>query len=293
MIDPAETALPPFLAQTAVQRSDEGPGAFSAFLNDDWNAPLIPHGGVVTAVGVRAMAEALGAPEQRLRSVTSVFVAPVRSGAVAIDVQVLRRGRSISQVSATLRNADQSEGHRLLAVFGTTRRGFDFTESRMPEVPPPHECRSWRDFPPELAVGPRFSFWDHVESRIARGHFPWDEYEPTDSERVYWYRFDVPPIVDGILDPLAVVALCDTMPGAVAERVGPKTGSEWVGPSADLTIHHFANTSSEWLLATNRANQAGDGYSSLEIELWDPAGVLLACATQVCFFNFLEGEPPR
>ena len=291
MLDPAATPLPRFLEQTAVHPSADGSEAFAAFLTDDWNCPLIPHGGVVTAVGVRAMAEALEAPEQRLRSVTSVFVAQVRPGPLAIDVEVLRRGRSISQVAATVRNADESEGHRLLAVFGTSRRGFDFTELRMPEVPPPHECRSWRDFPPELAVGPKFNFWDHVESRIALGHFPWEEYDPVDSERVYWYRFDEPPIIEGIIDPLAVVALCDTMPGAVGERVGSGRG-EWLPPSADLTVHHFEDTSSEWLLATNRANQAGDGYSSLEIELWDPAGVLLACATQVCFFTFLDSEKP-
>jgi acyl-CoA thioesterase len=77
------------------------------------------------------------------------------------------------------------------------------------------------------------------------------------------------------------------MPGAVWERVGPSS-EVWLPPSADLTVHHFANTSSEWLLVSNRANHAGDGYASLEMDLWDPAGVLLARATQVCFFTFLE-----
>ena len=292
MLEPIGAPEPRFLAQTAVQPVAHRPGTYEAFLTEDWNCPIVPHGGVVTAVGVRAMEAALAIPEQRLRSVTAVFVAQVRPGALLIDVEVLRRGRSISQVRATVRNADQDEGHRLLAIFGASRRGFEFTEHRMPQVPPPRNCRSWRDFPPELATGPKFNFWEHVESRVAVGHFPWEEYEPIDSERVYWYRFDEPPFIDGTLDPLAVVAMCDTMPGAVGERVG--SGRDvWLPPSADLTVHHFADTSAEWLLATNRANHAGDGYASLEIELWDPSGALLACATQVCFFTFLEGDGGR
>jgi acyl-CoA thioesterase len=111
-------------------------------------------------------------------------------------------------------------------------------------------------------------------------------YEPTTSERVYWYRFDEPPFVDGMLDPLAIVALCDTMPGAVAERLG--TGKGWLPPSVDLTVHLVGNTASEWILARNRAHHAGDGYASVAIELWDPNGTLLAYATQVMFFTFVD-----
>src|SRR4051812_9941721 len=134
-------------------------------------------------------------------------------------------------MATTVRNVDESECHRKLAVFGTSRRGFDFTKILLPEDLPPHEFISRREFSPELAEGPKFNFWDHVESRIAVGHFPWEEYEPVDSERVYWYRFDEPPFVDGKIDPLAVVALCDTMPGAVSERIGAGRG-EWLPPSA-------------------------------------------------------------
>jgi acyl-CoA thioesterase len=290
MLDPADAPPALFLEQTAVTEVDGQPGTYAGFLSDQWNCPLVPHGGVVTAVALRAMAAALDVPEQRLRSVTSVFVAQVRPGDLRIDVEVLRRGRSMSQVSAQIRNADADEGHRLLAVFGAERRGFEFTELQMPSVPPPEQCRGWRDFPPDIAAGPTFNFWQHAESRIAVGHFPWEDYEPTTSDRVYWYRFDEPPFVNGVIDPLAVVALCDTMPGAVGELVG--SGRDvWLPPSVDLTVHHFADTSSEWIIATNRADHAGDGYATLEIELWDPDGTLLACATQVCFFTFLEDSP--
>ena len=43
------------------------------------------------------------------------------------------------------------------------------------------------------------------------------------------------------------------------------------------------------MLAVNRARHAGDGYASLEMEMWDADGVaptLVAYATQVMFFSF-------
>jgi hypothetical protein len=52
----------------------------------------------VAVVGLRARLAELDLPAKRLRSVTTVFAAQVGSGPVEIDVTVLRRGRSMSQM---------------------------------------------------------------------------------------------------------------------------------------------------------------------------------------------------
>jgi acyl-CoA thioesterase len=267
-------------------------GCYRATLSDDWGAPSQPQGGVVTAVGLRAMGIELDVPAQRLRSVTTVFAAQVRSGPVEIDVAVLRRGRSMSQVSATVRSAGEPAGATAIAVFGGRRPGFEFVEIAPPLVPPPEACPSWRDPPPAgFEFRTRFSYWDHVHGRAALGHAPWDVWTPTTSERASWYRFDDPPIVDGgVLDPLAVVTLCDTMPGAISERMGPGAPF-YLPPSADLTVHLFADASPGWLLASNRARAAGDGYASVEMSLWDLDRRLVAYATQMMCFSFPDGPP--
>ncbi len=84
-----------------------------------------------------------------------------------------------------------------------------------------------------------FPIWvHHVEGRSVIGHPPWEAYVPTSSLRAQYQRFDEPPrLADGSIDPLALVALCDTMPGAVAERMGNTGEHPWYGPSADLTVH--------------------------------------------------------
>lgn len=281
-----------FARDTAVEHDPERAGRYQALLSDHWNAPFVPQGGLVSAITARAMELELDAPTQRLRSLTTVFAAQVSQGQIEIDASVLRRGRSMSQVTATLRNVDADAGHTSVAVFGGPRDGFEFTDLTYPDVPPPEECPSFREPAPAEFPPIPMTFWEHVEGRPAIGHAPWDDYEPTTSERAYWYRFDEPPMLDdGRLDPLALVTLCDTMPGAVSERMGPGFPM-WIPPSADFTVHLLGDARSEWILARNRARHAGDGYASVEMELWDPAGRLVAYATQMMFFTFPDGPPP-
>ncbi len=202
---------------------------------------------------------------------------------------------SISQVAATLRNADADAGVTTMAVFGASREGFDFIDVVVPDgVPPVDECPSFRDEPPVADERrPHFNFWDHVEGRPAIGHAPWEDYEPTTSMNAGWKRFDDPPRDDdGTWDPLALVALTDAMPGAVGEKVGPSARDRtWLPPSADLTVHVLEDARCEWLLSVNRARHAGDGYASADMELWDvdgPEPRLVAYGTQVMFFSFLD-----
>jgi acyl-CoA thioesterase len=281
-----------FDRQTTVDPDPAVPGRYRTVVTDQWNAPVLPHGGMVTAIAVRAMAAELAHPDQVLRSVTTVFAAQVPPGPVEIDVTVLRRGRTMSQATATVRSAGQDAGHTAMAVFGGSRQGFEFTDLAMPEVAPPEQCPSFRDPLPEGVTGfPPSSFWQQLESRVAIGNPPWGQWEPTSSERAYWYRFDEPPVNDGAWDPLALVVLCDTMPGAVGERMGPGLPI-WYGPSADLTVHVLGRATSPWLLGHNRARHAGDGYASVDMELWDPARGLVAYGTQMMFFSYPEGSPP-
>jgi acyl-CoA thioesterase len=285
-----------FERATTVERRGSADGAYHAFLGEEWNCPIVPHGGLVTATSVRAMTAELDDPRQTLRSVTTVFAAQVQAGPVEIDVTVLRRGRSISQLRATTRTPGAAAGHTTVAVFGAARDGFSFTDAVPPVVPAPDDCPSFRDPPPpdvDFAPDVHMNFWEHLEGRPASGHAPWDPYVPTSSERAAWYRFDEPPMLDdGRLDPLAVVTMCDTMPGAVSERMG-RRNLGYLPPSCDLTVHLLDDVQTEWVLAVNRARYAGDGYASTEMEIWDATGQHLgAYATQQMFFLFPDGPPP-
>jgi len=248
--------------------------------------------------GARVAGDGLDHPEQRLRTLHTAFVTQVACGPVAIDVELLRAGRSMSHLRAEVKNVDAARGHLTTAIFGSTRPGFAFADLEPPVgVPPPADCPSYRDPLPdgveEVAFEP-MPFWTElVEGRNAIGHPWWEDYVPDRAERAMWYRFDEPPMLDdGTMDPLAVVILADTMPGAVGEKIGPQDGN-WFAPSIDLTVHMLDDCRSPWLLAHNRARYAGDGYASADMALWDcgldgaDAPRLVAYATQLFLFTFL------
>jgi acyl-CoA thioesterase len=277
-----------------------GNSTYQVTLDPSWDLAQVPQGGVVTALAVRAMTDAVANPVQTLRTAHTTFVAQVPHGPLTIDVEIIRRGNSMSHVRAEVRAAGSEHGHLTTAVFGAPRRGFEFTDLEPPaQIIPPSQCRSFRSpLPPEAdSVGfVALPFWEHhVEGAGMLGHAPWEEYEPTRAEHGTWYRMDDPPWLDnGALDPLALIVFADTMPGAVAEKVGPADRSRWFGPSVDLTFHLLDECRSAWVLAHNRARHAGDGYASIDMALWDcgqdgsAVPRLVAYATQLMFFAFSD-----
>ena len=267
-------------------------GCYAATISPAWNLAVAPQGGVVAAIAARAMQAELGTG-QVLRSFHGVFASPVPVGPVEVDVEVIRSGRSISQVRATVRVEGADAGFTALAAFGNTRSGFAYTELQMPDVPEPAECVSYRDPPPPeagLADEPMFPFWrDVIEGRPALGHAPWDPATRGAAEVATWFRFEhFPADEDGRFDQLALLVAADMMPNAVFEKVEPME-ARWFAPSVDLTVHLAARPTGTWILNHNRAHYAGDGYASAEAALWDPHGpegpTLLAWATQIMVFT--------
>jgi acyl-CoA thioesterase len=266
-----------------------GDGRYEAFLDHGWDLVTLPQGGVLASLGLRAATAEVGDPDQALRTCTTLFAGQVSAGELHIDVRLLRRGRSATQVLTEVRNRGASAGATTVSVFGSSRRGPSFVDVSPPEVPGPAECRSYRDPPPPGVDNPSTPFWDRVEGRGALGHPPWEEHDPTTSDVATWIRFDDPPRqTDGSLDPLGVVTLADRMPGAVSERLGNR-GDPWFAPSVDLTVHLFAPARTEWLLAHDRARWSDGGWASAESILWDEDRNLIAYATQMMLFTYLGG----
>jgi acyl-CoA thioesterase len=241
------------------------------------------------------MSDLLADATQGLRALHTTFVAQVSHGPVSVDVELLRRGRSMSHLRAEVANPGATRGHLTTGIFGSTRPGFAFTDLAPPtDIPLPDGCPSFRDPPPPGVVpfAPT-PFWvRQVEGRAVLGHSPGDDYIPDRAEKAVWYRFDEPPFLDdGTIDPFALVVLADTMPGAVDEKVG-RPDRNWFAPSVDLTVHLLDECRSPWVLAHNRARHAGDGYASADMALWDcgedgsDKPRLVAHATQLFLFSF-------
>lgn len=278
----------------ALDLEPAGEGRFRGHIGEVWQLATVPQGGIVAAMAVEAMEQVLADPSQTLRTMTSMFAGQVAGGAVEIDVRFLRRGRSMSQLMATVHNPGSAAGTTVVAAFGGPRRGVDFTEVRPPSVEGPEGVRSFRDPPPEdvdfeFARGP-MPFWDHVvESRPVMGRAPWEPVlSTTPAECAFWYRLDHPPRrADGSVHVASPLVLSDTMPSSVGQKLSPEDGM-WFGPSVDYTLHLAGPAPEGWLLTHHRARFAGDGYASVELALWDMHDAtgprLVSHGCQVMFF---------
>jgi acyl-CoA thioesterase len=273
-----------FLADTAVEPA--GAGLYRIDLSDRWNAALFPFGGVVSAIALRAMQAELGERGQRLRSTTSVYVTPVPTGPLEVRVSTLRHGRRMSQLLANVRAAGGADGGlTVLAAYGEDREGFEFQDGAPPEAPAPEDTPLPGDPPPEYGRF-RSTFFEQMDFRPVRMNPPWrTDWQAGAAEAVRWMRFRRPPrLADGTLDPLALVALSDTMPPAIGQALGPG-GSPWFAPSVDLTTHVLESTREEWVLIRSRCRHASGGYATADNELWSRDGRLLVYAAQIMYFR--------
>src|SRR5215469_2226260 len=221
----------PFAVATASIPSPSGSGRYEGLIDESWTLWPLPQGGVVTAAAVRAMGAELNDDGQSLRSLHTTFVAPVSQGAVDINVEVLRRGRSMSHLRAEVRNPPAARGHLTTGVFGSPRLCCEFTDLAPPAgFVPLDKARSFRD-PPPPGIEPftPAPFWEQrLEGRGALGHARWEEYLPDRAEHGTWYRMDEPPMLaDGSREPLALLVMADTMPGAVGEKLVPQHRHGW------------------------------------------------------------------
>ena len=171
-----------------------------------------------------------------------------------------------------------------MAAFGEDREGFTFSRTP-PEAPAPEMAPLPEDPPPEFRRF-RASFFDQVEMRPVRMNPSWrPDWKAGAAEAVRWMRYRrAPRLADGTIDPLALVALSDTMPPAIIQKLGPGTPM-FFAPSVDLTAHVLESTREEWILLRSRCRHASDGYASADNELWSRDGRLLVYATQVMFFR--------
>lgn len=289
-----ESPAASFQDATAIEPVPDAPGRYRACLGPDWRAPLHPSGGLVTAVALRAMQSALGRPTQHVRTSTTMFVSIVETGPLDVEVEVLREGRRMSQLRATVRNVGSDRiGHVTTAAFGEAREGFAFEWDDPPEAGAP-DSHPGLATPPPGAPAMRAPFFEQVDTRRVRMFHSFEKgWEGGRAEAVRWIRFRrAGRLADGRIDPLSFVPLADTMPSAIGQYLGP--GHPFFhAPSVDLTVHWFGDTTHDWLLTRARSQWAGDGYVSARTDLWDLERKPVATATQVMLVRFPAPEDLR
>lgn len=251
-------------------------GSYSAKVSPDWDFSM-PNGGYLSALALRAAA---AETDHKLPiAYYCHYLSPASSGDNAeFSVTTLRRSKRTHSMRVEMTQEDNCVLEAMV-WSATPTGGVDFSEARMPEVPPHAELRTSEEIhAPDKAP---FPFWDNLESKPVTWTERWDEKPIMHPLWRVWNRFRPQATFDDpFVDAARSLILIDTMlwPAAALAREGP---FPFVAPSMDLAVRfHRAAPASEWLLTSTESPVAVDGIIGGYAAVWSEAGDLMATGGQ-------------
>jgi acyl-CoA thioesterase len=266
------------ILDTTLEPDPDRPGRYEGGIPDAWKV-MYAFGGVTMTASLRAMETHLARPDLQLVTANAIFCAPVPCGPVAVDVEVLRNGRTAAQVGSNLfvPGAD-GVALRTHGVFGRPHdaelafRDIDFPS----DVAMPDECEPP---PPRPADDPwpPMNFHEQTDWLPA---IPFSAEEPGPARFAAWTRLRVPPLrPDGSYDMLALAVPSDSIGAAIGQGLGGQV-RHFMSLSLEIGIRFIRPPEGQWVLQHMRCWHCGDGYATGPTELWDEKGNLLAIAQQ-------------
>ena len=237
-----------------------------------WGQGRATFGGLVAAMLYEAMR--LKVPSGRpVRSLSITFVGPLLMGeAVAFEVEVLREGKSVSQI---LGRAVQNGAVVAIAQgsFGASRESSVRVEAEpAPAMKALEDCQ---ELPYLAGITPEFTRF--LAMRWGQGGMPFSN---TPSRQMGgWVRLRSDVSHDRVSE-AHLLALVDAWPPAVLSYLkshAPGSSLTWtiefVHPLPSLTTH-------DWCLYQAEIEHALDGYGHIAARLWTKDGQLLALSRQ-------------
>jgi acyl-CoA thioesterase len=257
-----------FAAATATRRRESS--TYDVDLDLGWSIGGRPNGGYLLAAIARAAADAAG--REHPLAVSGHFLRPPAGGTAEIRTEVVKAGRTVATVRATL----WQDGRACLDVLVTAGQlpdtAPDHVGTPMPSMPPPDECRSRGDTPF------RVELLDHVDVRLDPATVPTPDNPGAPVIRGWMALRDGSPA-----DVFALLLAVDVAPPTVF-RLG-LTG--WA-PTVELSALLRAVPAPGWLAFEAEASLVSGGWFDENATVWDSTGRVVAQARQLA----LVGRPP-
>lgn len=243
--------------------------ASGATILPGWGQGRATFGGLVAALMYRAVSLSVPAPRP-LRSLTISFVAPVAPGEVKFDVQLLRVGKSASQLLCLAKQGEQTVAVMQVSQ-GDARDSAILVEAAASETfAAPEQCVA---LPFAQGISPDFT--GHFDMHWAKGALPFCG--SSEANIGGWIRFKEEVSIAGIEHLLALV---DGWPPAVLpmfKRPAPISSLSW---TLELYADPSVQKGSDWWHYLARTDIAHDGYAGIGAEMRDREGHLVAISRQ-------------
>jgi acyl-CoA thioesterase len=256
-----------FAEATAVD-SREHP--YLSTIADGWDVVGNANGGYLMAIGARAMARAAAQPHPL--SVTAHYLSPGRPGPVTIDPQIVKAGKRLTTVRATLQGPERP----LIELLGTFSDITSFdgpvrVDASPPDIPPPEECiRTVPD--PERGFPP--AMMGRVDLRLHPDDAKFLAGSPSGDPLIRgWLRLPD----DEPMDAFGLLLATDCFPPTIFNAKMPVA---WT-PTVELTAHIRGIPEPGWLRCRFSTRFISGGMMEEDGEVWDSSGRLVAQSRQL------------
>ena len=244
------------------------------------------HGGAPAALLVHAINAHAVAEGLRLARITYEFVRPVPQGELSVAVDVVRPGRRVTLIDASLADGERTEVTRARALLvrpsevdGPPPSGVSTAPANggPPSFPGPEQGvrNDW-----EAEHRRRMFATEAMEIRFVRGRF----LEP--GEATAWFRLRHPLVHGQPIDPLERVAAAGDFGNGIAAVLD---WDEYMFINPDLTLYIERPPVDEWVALESRTRIEAGSVGVAESVMWDRRG-RIGHATQ----SLVVGpRPPR
>jgi hypothetical protein len=246
------------MSAEALFLADGDLGVFATELaRGPWD-PSAQHGGAPAALAMRAF-EALPAPEElNLARVTYEFLRPVPLGHLVLSASVLRAGRRVRLLEASILSPN---GHEVVRARALQIRRAEAVQPSVPLPAPPGPDRAEPgDFAP--VQRPMFAT-DAMELRFVAGGF----YALGPS--TCWFRFRVPLVAGEPTSALQTLAAAADFGNGISSIV---SWDDHMFINPDLTLYVERPPTGEWICLQAETRIFADGVGIAESVLFDEQG---------------------
>lgn len=245
------------------------PGPATVTIPPDWGQGRSSFGGLIVALALERM-RLVVAPDRRPRSLLVAFVGPVEPGSeVAIEVEVLREGRSATQVEARVRQA-AGIACTVSAAFAGDRPSKLGVPGRPAPAQPGPEGLLALPFIPGLTP----AFTQHVELRWAQGGPPYSRQALP--EQAGWCRFRE----GSVAREEHLLALVDAWPAPVLQTLREPTVASSMTWMIEFVEGETEARADAWHRFDAGTDRAAGGWTNIHGSLWSPSGRLVVLSRQ-------------
>lgn len=279
--DGVEQQPHPFCDAAAVDQIDDS--AWQATVAPGWDILGNTNGGYLLSMAARAMGEASARPDPL--TITGHFLAPVAPQPVQIQTQVLKSGKKLATVSATM----FGRGRPLVTALGAFCQHTDSAIAQLadgtpPDLPAPQDSVRMQlpeGHDPTETHGMPPPFSKNVDLRLHPEDAGFALGNPSGTPRMRaWFRLPH----EEPLDSYVLILAADSLPPTVFNS-GLTIG--WT-PTVELTVHVRAVPEPGWLRLDYATRFISDGLLEVDGLIWDSTDRLVAQSRQLA----LVPEPP-